>query len=174
MNVIHSSRLIAAGLTALMISTGGAAAQQAAEEKVVATHGAWQVRCSGDEDVCILSQVGKDSNGKDVLEVQVRKLNGAKAPDGTPIPGAVQIVTPLGVLLPAGVRIQVDGNKERAAPYEVCTQTGCLVRQPISTDLINELKAGAHAKVTIVAAPQQEIPVTLSLSGFTKGFGALK
>lgn len=171
----RSSKLTIALSLALAVAQAApaqeASEQQTAPAEVKETHGAWQIRCSG--DVCVMSQAGK-ANGKDVLEIQLRKLQGTKAPDGAVVPAAMQIVTPLGVVLPAGVRIKVDSKKERAAPYETCTQGGCVVRQPIGDDFVNELKAGAKAKVTIVAMPRAEIPVDISLSGFTKAYNALK
>lgn len=156
------------GLPALAQQEGSAATD------VVATHGDWQVRCDEGREVCVMSQIGKDGSGKDLVEVQLRRLEGQKAPDGTAIPAAIQIVAPLGVLLPAGLRIQVDGKEERAAPYEVCTQGGCLVRQPMSDGLLNEMKAGNAAKLTLVAVPQREIATNISLNGFTKAFESLK
>lgn len=175
---MRSSRALCAALAAVVIGAGSVAGQETAAEapagKVVASHGAWQVRCAeGQQDLCVMSQVGKSAAGKEVLEVQLRKLSGAEAPDGTPIPAAIQVLTPLGVLLPAGVRIQVDAQEERAGPYEVCTPDGCVVRQPLSAEFLDELKAGANAKITVVAAPQEAIPVTISLMGFTKAFEAL-
>ena len=166
-------RALGAALAAVMLATGGAPAQEQSPGEVVATHGAWSVRCAGGEELCVMSQVGKDASGKEVIEVQLRKLEGATAPDGTPIPAAMQIVAPLGVLLPAGVRIRVDARQERAAPFQVCTPEGCVVRQPLSADLLNELKGGANARVTVVAVPQQEVPATISLMGFTKAFDSL-
>lgn len=147
-------------------------AQAQAQPAVRETHGAWQIRCSG--EVCVMSQAGKDGGGNDVLEIQIRKLTGAKAPDGTAIPAAIQVVTPLGVLLPAGVRVKIDEKKERGLPYEVCTQQGCVVRLPVDNAFINEMKAGASAEVTLFVLPQREIPIKVSLSGFTKAFNALK
>lgn len=146
--------------------------QQPDQGKVVATHGAWQVRCNQSGEVCIMGQVGK-VEGKDLVEIQIRKLSGAKAPNGQPIPAAIQIVTPLGVLLPPGVRIQVDSKKERGAPFELCGEGGCIVRQPMDDAFINELKGGQVAKLTLVGG-QQAIDVDISLAGFTKAFGALK
>ena len=170
------SRAVCAAVTALLIGTASAPAQEAeqpAAGKVVATHGDWQVRCAEAQDVCVMSQVGRNADGQDVLEVQFRKLSGAQTPEGTAIPAAMQIVTPLGVLLPAGVRVQVDGGEQAAAPYQVCTPEGCVVRQPLTTEVLNQLKAGANAKFTLVAVPQQEIPVNISLMGFTKAFESL-
>lgn len=169
----RATRTLGAALAALTIATTGAPAQEGAAGNVVATHGAWQVRCAEGNKVCVMSQTGKDASGKQVLELQLRKLDGAQAPDGTPVPAAIQIVTPLGVLLPAGVRIKVDAEQERVAPYQVCTAEGCVIRQPLSTDFLNELKGGANATVTLVAVPQQEVPATISLMGFTKAFDSL-
>ena len=172
----RAMRALGAALAALALTAGSVPAQEQEQSagEVVATHGAWEVRCVEEgQKVCVMSQVGKDASGKQVLEVQLRKLDGAKAPDGTPIPAAIQIVTPLGVLLPAGVRIKVDAKKERAAPFQVCTPEGCVVRQPLSADFLAELKGGANAAVTMVAVPQQEVPATVSLMGFTAAFDAL-
>ncbi|HUF55502.1 MAG TPA: invasion associated locus B family protein [Thermohalobaculum sp.] len=169
----RATRTLGAALAAVMLGTGSAPAQEQTAGEVVATHGAWSVRCAGGEELCIMSQVGKDASGKEVIELQLRKLEGANAPDGTPVPAAIQIVTPLGVLLPAGVRIKIDAQQERAAPFQVCTPDGCVVRQPLSPGFLEELKAGANATITMVAVPQQEVPATISLTGFTNAFDAL-
>lgn len=169
----RATRALGAALAAVVLGTGGAPAQEQTAGEVVATHGAWSVRCAGGEELCVMSQTGKDASGKEVIELQLRKLEGAQAPDGTAIPAAIQIVTPLGVLLPAGARIQIDAKQERAAPFQVCTPEGCVVRQPLSADLLAELKGGANATITVVAVPQQEVPATISLMGFTKAFDSL-
>lgn len=166
----------AAGL-AVLILTGQAIAQDGAAPaatKVVATHGDWQVRCNQDESVCVMAQVGKDPSGKDLAEVQIRKLEGATLPDGTAVPAAIQIVTPLGVLLPAGLQLKVDAKAERPLRYELCSQGGCLVRQPLDATLLGEMKGGNVARLTMLAPQQQEIATDISLSGFTKAFDALK
>ena len=183
------SRAVCAALAALAIGTVGAPAQEepqapaapAQEEpqapvspgQVVATHGDWQVRCAEEQQVCVMSQVGRNPEGQEVLEVQLRKLSGAQTPEGETIPAAMQIVTPLGVLLPPGIRVQVDGAEVGAIPYQVCTPEGCVLRQPLTSEVLNRLKAGANARMTLVALPQQEIPVDISLMGFTKAFGSL-
>ena len=170
----RAMRAVGAALAALTLATGSAPAQEQAPGEVVATHGAWDVRCAeAGQKICVMSQTGKDGSGNQVLEMQLRKLEGATAPDGTPVPAAMQIVTPLGVLLPAGVRIKIDAKQERAAPYQVCTPEGCVIRQPLSADFLAELKAGANATVTVVAVPQQQVTATVSLMGFTKAFSAL-
>ena len=166
-------RALGAALAAVVLSTGTVPAQEQTAGQVVATHGAWSVRCTGGQELCVMSQVGKDGSGQDVIELQLRKLEGATGPEGQPIPAAIQIVTPLGVLLPAGVRIKVDAQQARAAAYQVCTPEGCVVRQPLSADLLNEMRAGANAVITVIAVPQQEVATTISLSGFTKAFDSL-
>ena len=68
---------------------------------------------------------------------------------------------------------QVDGKQVRAAPFEICGPAGCVVRQAMSDDFLAEMRDGTTARVTIVAAPQTEIGVNISLRGFTRAFGDL-
>ncbi|MEO1315415.1 MAG: invasion associated locus B family protein [Pseudomonadota bacterium] len=147
----------------------GAAAQQQAEE-VRDRHGDWTVRCATANETCVMQQVGQGADGNDVLEVRIRKLDGLTTDDGEQVPAAIQILAPLGVFLPAGVRVQVDGNEVRSAPFEQCQQGGCVVRQPMSQAFLDEMRAGSMAKVTLVAVPRQEVTVSISLTGFTRAY----
>ncbi|MEL6768364.1 MAG: invasion associated locus B family protein, partial [Pseudomonadota bacterium] len=74
---------------------------------------------------------------------------------------------------PAGVRVQVDGNEVRSAPFEQCQQGGCVVRQPMSQAFLDEMRAGSTAKVTLVAVPRQEVSVSISLTGFTRAYNEI-
>ncbi|MGF1552389.1 MAG: invasion associated locus B family protein [Paracoccaceae bacterium] len=168
---IGARRLALATLLAALTLPAGA---QEAGDELRATYGDWQVRCATGTDRCAIAQVGQGPQGNDVLEVRVRKLDGATGPNGETFPAAIQILTPLGVALKAGVRVQVDGNEQRAAAFEVCAQGGCIVREPMQSDFLNELKGGATATLTIVAAPRREIVVPISRSGFTRAFNEIQ
>lgn len=153
---------------ALLVPSAGAA-----QEEVRATHGAWTIRCAQGTDNCVMQQTGQGAQGNDVLDVRIRKLEGVTADNGEAVPAAIQIAAPLGVLLRAGLRVRVDGSEERGAPFEICIQGGCIVRDAVSTDFLNQLKAGATAQMTVVSAQQGEVPVDISLSGFTAAFESL-
>jgi invasion protein IalB len=163
--------LAALALTALVVPSQTAAQ---AKETVKATHGDWDIRCSeSDEKLCVMVQVGKTPDGKDSLEIRIRKLTDAKTKDGKPIPAAIQIITPLATILRAGVRLTIDASEPRAAPYEVCVPTGCVVRDVMSEDFLNALKSGNSASVTYTMLQRGDIVSSVSLKGFTKAFGAL-
>jgi invasion protein IalB len=142
------------------------------QDEVVATYGDWDIRCTQGREVCVMHQVGKGEGGNNVLEVRIRKLSGVTADNGQPVPAAIQVAAPLGVLLQQGVRIQVDGGRSFAMPFQICVQGGCLARDAVPTQLLDAMKAGATATMT-VASPQGQVPVNISLSGFTRSFSEL-
>jgi invasion protein IalB len=168
--------MIARVAAALMLAlpAAGAAAQDLGgqQDEVVATYGDWDIRCTPNRDVCVMHQVGKGAEGNNVLEVRIRKLSGVTADNGQPIPAAIQVAAPLGVLLQQGVRIQVDGGRTVAMPFQICVQGGCLARDAVPSPLLESMKAGRTARMTI-ASPQGEVPVNISLSGFTRSFSEL-
>jgi invasion protein IalB len=168
------SRLARTLLAVAALLLPPAAGAQTAGETVRETHGDWDVVCAEGRDVCAMRQVGRNSEGNDVLLVAVRALpEGTTTEDGRTVPALIEIRTPLGVGLRAGVRVQVDGGQERAAPYEVCVQQGCIVRQPMGEDFLAAMKAGRTATMTVVALQQGEVSVDISLLGFTAAFNSL-
>lgn len=169
---------LAACLVGTLMLPAAAVAQNAGQqppgETVKATHGDWEIVCStARPDACAMRQVSKTANGKPILVVLIEKLSGQKTDDGKSIPAAIQITTPLGTLLRAGVAMKIDNKEPRGAPYDVCFRSGCLVRQPIGEDFLAEMKAGKKAVVRLVEFPDREVTAEISLSGFTKAFGAL-
>ncbi len=151
-----------------------AQAQPPAGETVKETHGDWEVVCSaGQPDLCVMRQVGLNAEGKRVLEVRIRKLTDKKTEDGKPIPAAIQITTPLGSLLRAGVRVQIDSSEPTVGAFEVCVPSGCVVRDAMSEEFLGRLRAGTKAKMTFGLLQRGEISADVSLKGFTKAFAAL-
>lgn len=157
--------------TALAQSAGQS---QEANETVKATHGAWEIVCAASEpELCVMRQIGETQDGRRVLEVRVRKLEGVTAQDGQTVPAAIRIMTPLGSILQPGVQVQVDGTDPRTGVFEVCLPQGCIVEDPMSEEFLGRLKAGAVANLTFSIIQQGEITVDVSLNGFTKAFGSL-
>ena len=68
----------------------------------------------------------------------------------------------------------IDDGPQESAPFQICTEQGCLVREPVDDDLIKRLKLGGSASVSVIAANQGEVKAVLSLSGFTKAYDSLK
>ena len=137
-------------------------------------YGAWEVACAPKGDNCAMAQIGSDSSGTPVLEMVIRKLAEPLEADGRTATAVLDIITPLGVVLTSGLSLQIDGGQSESAPFQICTEQGCLVREPVDDELIGRLKAGGKARVGLVAANQGEVASTLSLSGFTKAYNSMK
>ncbi|MEE8454804.1 MAG: invasion associated locus B family protein [Limibaculum sp.] len=162
-------------LVALMLP-GPAAAQDTAPptETVKATHGAWEIVCSSKQaDLCVMRQFGKNADGKDVIDVRIRKLKDVKTKDGKVLPAAIQITTPLGTILRAGVTVKIDSGEPRTGAFEVCLPSGCVLRDPMSEEFLANLKAGNVANMSFKLLQLGAVEASISLKGFTKAFKAL-
>ncbi len=127
----------------------------------------WTVRCGRQSEqapqVCGMQQQTTDKEGRTVMAVAV----------GT-VPGnsklGLLIILPLGVLLPAGVTLQVDGGPEVPLQVDWCERQGCRIEMLLEPDLLDRLKAGREAKVVFEAIDPQGKPRRLgypiSLLGF--------
>lgn len=166
-------KTFAALLTGLSLTASPSVAQDQ-NSTVKATHGAWEVRCSAQNpEACGLLQVGKNKEGQPVLQVTVRKTPGLKGPEDVPIDAFIEIVAPIGVLLPAGVAIQIDGRDIGRGVFQVCNPQACLVSEPVQNDFIEQMKKGSNATMRIMNASGAAADITISLSGFTKAYNSL-
>ena len=147
---------------------GGQAGQP--ETYIKETFTDWALQClkvQADQEVCQMYQLLKEPGGASVAEVSMFKLeNGGEA-----VAGGTFIV-PLETLLPAKLTIQVDDGQPRRYDYSFCSQVGCYARVGFTAEDINRFKAGAAAKVTVIPAlaPDQQVTVNMSLSGFTAAY----
>ncbi|MGI3187186.1 invasion associated locus B family protein [Nioella aestuarii] len=135
----------------------------------------WDMRCivspEGQPDPCQLYQLLVDDQGNAVAE-----FNLFDVPDEGDLAAGATIVTPLDTLLTGQLRMAVDSNPARVYPFSFCQQIGCYVRLGLTAADIQSFRAGSEARIAIVPlqAPDQVVPLTLSLSGFTAGFEALE
>lgn len=136
-------------------------------------HGDWDVRCvrgTEGEEPCQLNITLLNQEGGPVAEVTMFRL-----PEGRQAVAGGLISVPLGTHLPDGVRISVDGSNPLGFQFTTCDPQGCFARVGFTQEVINRLKNGADAVVTIVpaAAPDQRLDLPMSLTGFTAAFTAL-
>ncbi len=94
--------------------------------------------------------------------------------DGQIIAGA-NIVVPLETFLPDGLTLAVDGENAREYPFRFCNRAGCVARIGLTPDEVAEMQAGAAGSMRIVpaAAPDTEVVLTISLTGFTAAYAAI-
>lgn len=134
---------------------------------------AWEQRCVRTEDgtdPCQLYQLLRDQEGNAVAEMSVFPL-----PAGREAAAGSTIITPLETLLTRNIRLSVDGGQAKRYPFDFCAQQGCFARIGLTQAEVQQFRRGAEAQLTIVpaAAPDQEINLVISLSGFTAGYDAV-
>lgn len=133
--------------------------------------GDWALQCvraeEGEEEACQLYQLMRDEQDNPVAEIIVYKVD-----DDTPAVAGANIVAPLETLLPAGLVMSVDGGEPRKYPFAVCNRVGCVSRIGLTQQDLDAFKRGKQAQLVIrpYGAPQVEVKLPLSLSGFTDGF----
>jgi invasion protein IalB len=136
--------------------------------------GDWAFRClkaeEGSVDPCQLYQLLADSSGNSVAEVSIFPLSGS----GRAAAGAT-IVAPLETLLTQQLTLSVDGGAARRYPFTFCNTAGCVSRVGFTDEEVAQFKRGNTATITMVpaAAPDEQVELTVSLSGFTAGFDEL-
>jgi invasion protein IalB len=150
-----------------------AGATQAPPEMTERQFQDWVLRCGRSEqgpEVCEMQQLRTDSEGRTVMAVAI-----GTAP-GRPEVGLL-IMLPLGILLPAGVTLQIDGGGDVPLQVDWCERQGCRIEMPVEAALLNRLKAGREAKVFFEAidpeGQAQRLGIPISLLGFTAALSEL-
>ncbi|QGM21211.1 invasion associated locus B family protein [Spiribacter sp. 2438] len=140
----------------------------APEAEIRAEHQDWVVRCQpapedafGAGESCeMYQQVSEQETGQTVLETVI----------GFP-PGADQPVAlfnlPLGMLLPPGVQLQVNDNEPIRFAVQLCVQSGCRADIVLEPELVEQMRAGSQATLTIADPQGQGVELPLSLMGFS-------
>lgn len=82
-------------------------------------------------------------------------------------------IVPLGILLPPGVRLKVEGYDELRIPLQRCDGNGCVALLPMKARLVEAFKNGAEGHVTFFNVAGKPNKVRLSLEGFKEGLAAL-
>lgn len=151
----------------------GNAAAQAPKVEEIATHGAWKVQCEsgappqegqpeGARSCGMVQSAKSDKNPKATLTlVLVKSKQGDK--DIT----MMRILAPIGVFLPTGVALEIDGNAVGRVPFTRCMPQICMAFAEASPETLGKLKKGNAANFIIYEAPGLGLPMKLSLEGFS-------
>ena len=157
-------------LIALLVTTSSFA-PAAANPRHGQTFKNWTARCeqapgSAVEHCFIFQNLVLKESGKRVVNMAVGYL----AANGQP---AAVITLPLGISLPPGASISVDGAAPQAFSIERCDNNGCVGALALSETLVAQLKRGREARISFHDASRRRIAVPVSLLGFTAGFNSL-
>jgi invasion protein IalB len=166
---------------------GGGPARPA--PKLIAENGKWKVQCEereagkdekGNEipaaKVCAMVQVSRDEKRPQIgLSLIMRQQK-----QGDKTATMMQIMAPIGVFLPTGVALEIDGAAVGRVPFVRCLpQTRvspglCTATAEAQPATLEKMKAGNSASFIIYEAPGAAIKMPISLQGFTASFKALE
>jgi invasion protein IalB len=144
--------------------------QKPQQDTLKVKQGDWEVRCAPEGKPCYMTQVVQNSEGAPLMNVVIRKL-----PAESKATAVALFRAPLGVVLPRGVEMRIDGGEPITSPFVYCLGNGCFSEVAMTLEGLQKLQRGAAATLSIysVQKPNDAVQVKLSLIGFTKAFDAV-
>ena len=134
-------------------------------------HGDWQLSCdtppgASFEQCAIIQNVTAEDQPNVGLSVIVLKTADNKA-------RLLRVLAPLGVLLPNGLGLNVDGSDMGRVAFVRCLPNGCVAEVVMDDALVSTLSNGKSAIFIVFKTPEEGIGIPVSLNGFKEGFAAL-
>lgn len=152
----------------------GQPVQQAPAAETVATHGAWQIQCGtapaaeGAADqtpkkTCGMVQIThSEKNDKVGLSLVI-----VKTKQGDKEVVMMRVMAPIGVYLPTGVALEIDGAAVGRVPFTRCRPQICEALAEASPPTLDKMKKGTTANFIVYEAPGLGVPMKISLEGFS-------
>jgi invasion protein IalB len=104
---------------------------------------------------------------------QLVALVNIRVPSDTHTPTAA-IQLPLGLFLPAGMKLQVDDGKAADMQIQTCDAHGCYASAPLSPEMLAALKAGKEIKISFQNLSKETITVPMPLGDFASAYDKVK
>jgi invasion protein IalB len=138
---------------------------------VKSQHGAWAVVCdqpagAAGEQCALLQNVVAEDRPEVGLSVLALKTADGKAQ-------ILRVLAPLGILLPNGLGLYVDGKDIGRAQFVRCFEDGCYAEVILEDNLRQTLSTGKSATFIVFQTPEEGIGIPVDLNGFAEGFTAL-
>jgi invasion protein IalB len=138
---------------------------------VKSSHGAWSVVCdkpagASAEQCALMQNVIAEDRPEVGLSVVILKTADRKSK-------ILRVLAPLGVLLPNGLGLNVDGKDIGRAYFVRCFADGCYAEVVLEDELLKTLRSGAQATFIVFQTPEEGIGIPVDLKGFAEGYDAL-
>jgi len=158
-NLISSAAMIGAAAF-VSISSGHVLAQEPSAMQ------GWYKVCSKQQDVDVCNTMNNvvSDTGQYLTMINLIEVSGAQSQK------RIGIQVPTGRLIPEGIKLKVDGNREKQVPYMICNGPSCIANDALDDSLITEMKKGDRLTVTSVNFQGSPNPIEISLTGFTKAY----
>jgi len=138
---------------------------------VKSNHGAWSIVCdqpagAAAEQCALMQNVIAEDRPEVGLSVVVLKTADRKAK-------ILRVLAPLGVLLPNGLGLNVDGKDIGRAYFVRCFSDGCYAEVVLEEELLKTFRSGTTATFIVFQSPEEGIGIPVDLKGFGEGYDAL-
>lgn len=142
-----------------------------AQGTVRSEHGDWQMSCdtppgASFEQCAIIQNVLAEDQPNVGLSVIVLRTADREA-------RLLRVLAPLGVLLPNGLGLNVDGTDLGRVAFVRCLPNGCIAEVELDDEIIKLLSEGTNAIFVVFKTPEEGVGIPVSLDGFAEGFAAL-
>ena len=142
-----------------------------AQGTVKAEYGDWQMSCdtppgASFEQCAIIQNVLAEDQPNVGLSVIVLRTADREA-------RLLRVLAPLGVLLPNGLGLNVDGTDMGRVAFVRCLPNGCIAEVELDEEIIKVLSEGTNAIFVVFKTPEEGVGIPVSLNGFAEGFVAL-
>jgi invasion protein IalB len=159
-----------AGVLAIVAGAVLAGAVQA-QGVVKAQYGDWQMSCDTPpgakfEQCALIQNVTAEDQPNVGLSVIVLKTADKQA-------RLLRVLAPLGVLLPNGLGLNIDGKDIGRVAFVRCLPNGCVAEVVLDDKLIGQLSEGKSAIFVVFRTPEEGVGIPVSLNGFADGFAKL-
>ncbi len=140
-------------------------------ENTTSKHGAWSIICdvpagASAEQCALMQNVVAEDRPEVGLSVVVLKTADNKA-------RILRVLAPLGVILPNGLGLNIDGKDLGRAYFVRCMADGCYAEVILKDDLLKTMQTGQSATFIIFASPEEGIGIPVDLDGFKSGYAKL-
>ena len=142
-----------------------------AQGVVKSRHGEWALVCdtppgASAEQCALMQNVVADDRPEVGLSVVVLKTADSKA-------RILRVLAPLGVILPNGLGLNIDGKDLGRAYFVRCMADGCYAEVILKDELLTTMQSGTSATFIIFASPEEGIGIPVDLAGFKDGYAKL-
>ncbi len=143
--------------------------------EILMQEGMWKVVCETipvakgkSQKACYVSATSIDKKNKNAFVSLIVLKTARKDAKGKPQIGHMMNVrAPVGVYLPTGIALEIDGEAIARVPFIRCNPVFCESLAEARPQTLNKLKKGKTAKFIIYGAPGQGVPLEFKLKGFT-------
>ncbi|WP_331710449.1 MULTISPECIES: invasion associated locus B family protein [unclassified Halomonas] len=124
----------------------------------------WEVRCQRNGEgpsPCAMAQlITQPDSDQPLMQVILDYPPEADDP-------VMSFFVPLGVRLAPGMQMSVDDGEPIQFPYQVCQEQGCRADAPIESSMLQELRSGTTATLSMIGPQGDRMDLDISLAGFT-------